>query len=80
MVKISLIDVLLVVVIVVLAVMFIWKIFGSSPSIEHIGLMLTIFFLILALESRKDSKDIKRELSKGFKEINETLKEIKEKI
>jgi len=80
MVKISLADILFVIILITLVVIFAWRIFGSSPTLEQAGLALSLLFLILALESRKDSKDLKRGLSKGFEGINETLKEIKEKL
>lgn len=56
--KISLVDLLLVVIIAVLILFFIWRLFGSSPTLDQLALMLSIFFLILALESRRDSKEI----------------------
>ncbi|MAG20100.1 hypothetical protein CL618_01565 [archaeon] len=80
MVKVNLADILFVVVIITFIIIFAWRIFGSSPTLDQAGLVFSLLFLVLAFESRKDSKDIKRELSRDFKEINETLKEIKEKL
>jgi len=74
--KPNILDIILLVIVVILIFLFIWRLFGSSPSLEQIGLILTIFFGLITLESRLNDKQI----SKDLKNIHSVLLEIKEKI
>ncbi|MEK6953246.1 MAG: hypothetical protein AABX29_09620 [Nanoarchaeota archaeon] len=74
--KPNILDIILLVIMLILIFLFIWRLFGSSPSLEQIGLILTIFFGLITLESRLNDKQI----SKDLKNIHIVLLEIKEKI
>lgn len=58
--EIKLSDILLVVVVLVLIAIFFWRIFGESPTLDQLSMGLSILFLVLAFESRLDSKALKR--------------------
>ena len=54
-------DILLIIVLGILIIIFIWRIFGSSPTLDQLSMALSLFFLVLAFESRSDSKDLKKQ-------------------
>lgn len=58
--KFTLRDIIFWLVVLFLIVLFAWRVLGSSPTLEMLTMGLTAFFLALALESRKDSKYIRK--------------------
>ncbi|MBI2499615.1 hypothetical protein HYV88_05215 [Candidatus Woesearchaeota archaeon] len=64
--KPTFLDIVLLIVVILLIILFIWRIFGTSPTLEQIGLVLTIFFGLLSLESRSTDNKTTREYTKYF--------------
>lgn len=60
MAKIKLTDILLIIVLIILIIVFIWRIFGKSPTLDQLSMALSLLFLVLAFESRSNSKDLKK--------------------
>ncbi len=53
-----------------------WKIIGGSPSLEQISMVFTLFFLGLAWENRKDTKNIIGSMTILNKSNNLTLEKL----
>jgi hypothetical protein len=72
--KINIIDILVVIAIIFFIFLIAWKVFGSSPTLEMIGAGLSFLFLVLALESRHDTKILKDKIGR-LDDIYNLLKE-----
>lgn len=69
-------DLLLIVVLAVLIAIFVWRVFGKSPSLDQVSMGLSLLFLVLAFESRSDSKALKRQNMAVIDKLEDISKEL----
>ena len=60
--------------------LFGWRILGNSPSLDAMMLFITIFFLFLSMEGRRDIKYIKSSSDKQVNILQEIRDILKKKL